>query len=99
MKEKLGYKEGPTIDSKVRIKLMWQKMIFNICCEPFLWQRDDSYEDQEEEEESESKAIEPEEEKPTVVVLRKGDLTEEEANVFKEHEGMIGRNCYDRQVN
>ncbi|XP_076225230.1 uncharacterized protein KIAA1143 homolog isoform X1 [Nomia melanderi] len=87
LKEQVGYKEGPTIDTKVQnIVLRYYRLDINNCVRrnviinshlnDSLKQREILPQDSDDERE------EPIEEQPIVVVLNSGDLTAEEADAF-----------------
>lgn len=80
MKERIGYQAGPTIDTKVSNCFDSFRLLFlTILMHP---QKEELPKAPINDEENEV-----DEEQPTIVVLRKGDLNEDEVKAIREQEG------------
>lgn len=84
MKEQAGFKEGPTIDSKVLASHSDLCMRFNSLILVGTSKREQAEIDIEDREELD-------EERPTVVVLKDGDLTAEEAVELQQDIGEVSK--------
>lgn len=83
MKAKIGYKEGPTVDTKV-----W--FVNCVLCIPELIHKMTFQREQlASADDPDDGRVEPDDEKPTVVVVKDGDLTAEEAEELQHDLGLL----------